>query len=269
MLESHPNPDNFLRREFLWILWWTLQGEPWNGYGMGPCHSCDYVDIFMNELDVDLVQKLADDNVEHTAWKIFRDDSWDILLKADEDLPKFIEHLKNLHRSIEWDIRTSSAKNNHALEHLYLKIYIIERKFETDNFAKDIPIFLPRKSCHPDHVFKSVVKSAGIRLNLNCSMDSFLWNRKVEYTRYFLASFYKPKEVNRIMDEVTGLTKNDSGEFVRGPARQNRENLIFRPRQSRSAGAGAKKHVLVTDWELGSPKSWRFCYPQETQINII
>ena len=55
------------------------------------------------------------------------------------------------------------------------------------------------------------------------------------------------------MDEVMGLTKNISGEFVRGPARQNRENLIFRPRQSRSAGAGAKKHVLVTDWDRRNP----------------
>ena len=55
------------------------------------------------------------------------------------------------------------------------------------------------------------------------------------------------------MDEVTGLTKNDSGEFVRGPARQNREDLIFRPRRSRSAGVGAKKHILVTDWDPRNP----------------
>ena len=28
------------------------------------------------------------------------------------------------------------------------------------------------------------------------------------------------------MDEVTGLTKNERGDFVRGPARQNKENFI-------------------------------------------
>ena len=49
-------------------------------------------------------------------------------------------------------------------------------------------------------------------------MIKFLWERKGEYSRYFYASFYKPKEVNQIMDEVTGLTKNSSGDFVRGPA---------------------------------------------------
>ena len=124
---------------------------------------------------------------------------------------------------------------------------------ETDIFAKDIPIYLSRKSCHPQHVFKSVVKSAAIRLNMNCSTDNFLWDRKVEYSRYFYASLYKPKEVDKIMDEVTGLTKNDGGDFVRGPARENRENFINRPRRSRSAGAGAKKHVLVTDWDPRNP----------------
>ena len=78
---------------------------------------------------------------------------------------------------------------------------------------------------------------------MNCSTDNFLWDRKVEYSRYFYASLYKPKEVDKIMDEVTGLTKNDGGDFVRGPARENRDSFINRPRRSRSAGAGAKKHV--------------------------
>ena len=70
---------------------------------------------------------------------------------------------------------------------------------------------------------KSVVKSAGIRLNQNCSKDSFLWDRKQEYSRYFYASLYKPKEVNAIMDEVMGLTKNNDGDFVWGPAHQGQD----------------------------------------------
>ena len=54
------------------------------------------------------------------------------------------------------------------------------------------------------------------------------------------------------MDNVTGLTKNNAGEFVRGPARENRENFIFRPRRNRREN-GAKKHVLVTDWDPRNP----------------
>ena len=55
------------------------------------------------------------------------------------------------------------------------------------------------------------------------------------------------------MDEVTGLTKNNNGDFVRGEARENRENFIFRPRRNRREGGGQKKHVLVSDWDPRNP----------------
>ena len=73
----------------------------------------------------------------------------------------------------------------------------------------------------PSHVFKSVIKSTAFRLNQNCSLDEFLWKRKVEYSRYFYASFYKPKEVKKVMDEVTGITKDENGNIVQGEARKN------------------------------------------------
>ena len=53
------------------------------------------------------------------------------------------------------------------------------------------------------------------------------------------------------MDEVTGLTKNERGDFVRGPARQNRENSINRPRRGRNRRP--KKFVLVTEWDPRNP----------------
>ena len=58
-----------------------------------PCHSCDYVDIFMGELDDKLVEKMEEEDIEHTEFRIFRDDAWDILLNADNDLPQFEEIL--------------------------------------------------------------------------------------------------------------------------------------------------------------------------------
>ena len=123
---------------------------------MGPCHSCDYCDIFVGELDEDLVENMETHNIEHTQWTVFRDDGWDVLLNADQDLPKFEEILEGLHPNIKWDVRTSSAENNHALEHLDLTIFIINGKLETDIFAKDIPIYLSRKSCHPVHVLSLI-----------------------------------------------------------------------------------------------------------------
>ena len=73
-------------------------------------------------------------------------------------------------------------------------------------FAKDIPIYVPRNSCHPPHIGKSIVKSTAYRLNTIVSRDEDLDKRKTEYSRYFYASLYKPKMVKKLMDEVTGLS---------------------------------------------------------------
>lgn len=261
-LEENPNPEGLPTDLIIEALQICLEenfcefcGEHFkvnSGTAMGPCHSCDYADCFMAELDDKLVEELRIENIEHTQWTIFRDDGWDILENADDDLPKFEEILDGLHPNINWDVRTSDEETSHALEHLDLTIYIQEGKIETDNYAKDIPIFLSRKSCHPSHVFKSVIKSTAFRLNQNCSLDEFLWKRKVEYSRYFYASFYKPKEVKKVMDEVTGITKDENGNIVQGEARKNREKIIFRPRKSRQDPAN-KKFVFVSDWEPRNP----------------
>ena len=181
LLESNPNPDGLstdlitealticLEKNFCEFCGEHFKGN--SGVHMGPCHACEYADIFVGELDEQIVEKLAENNIEHTQWTIFRDDGWDILLNADQDLPKFEDILDKRHDNIKWDRRSSSADQDHALQHLDLTIYIKEGKIETDNFAKDIPIFLSRKSCHPNFVLESVVKSAAIRLNLNCSLD--------------------------------------------------------------------------------------------------
>ena len=63
----------------------------------------------------------------------------------------------------------------------------------------------------------------------------FLWKRKCEYSRYFYASYFKPKEVDKIFDEVTGLTKNENVELIQAEARKNCEDFIFRPRRNRNS----------------------------------
>ena len=90
-------------------------------------------------------------------------------------------------------------------------------------------------------------------------MDRSFWLRREGHpggchesrSRYFYASFYKMREETEIMDEVTGLTKNHRGEFVRGPAREKREDFIFRPH--RGWTGGQKKFVLVTEWYPRNP----------------
>ena len=103
-----------------------------------------------------------------------------------------------------------------TVEHLDLKLHIINNKIETDVFAKDIPIYISKKSCHPPLVFPSIVKSVGLRLRVNCSLDRFLTPRIEENTNYFVASEYNRKEVRKILNDCKSL---------------DRKELISRPRK--------------------------------------
>ena len=123
------------------------------------------------------------------------------------------------------------------LEHLDLSIHIVDNKLETDIFAKDIPIYISTKSCHPPQVFKSVAKSVGLRLRMNCSLDRFLSPRIEEYTRYLLASNYSKVEVEKAMEECRGM---------------DRKQLVRRPRKSARPNE-AKKIVFVSKWDPRGP----------------
>lgn len=107
-----------------------------------------------------------------------------------------------------------------VLEHLDLTIHFVDNHLETDVFAKDIPNYISRKSCHPPTVFPAVVKSVGLRLRTNCSLDRFLSPRIEEYTRYLLASDYSYQEVNKVMQECKAL---DREEMIKRPRRDKRQ----------------------------------------------
>ena len=151
--------------------------------------------------------------MEHTGWTVYRDDGWLVALKGEEDLQVIEEILQSLHPNIDWEINPrgpsilpfvnidGSVENRTVLEHLDLTIHFVDNKLETDIFAKDIPIYVSTKSCHPPQVFKSVAKSVGLRLRMNCSLDRFLTPRIEEYTSYLVASNYNKKEVKEIMEE--------------------------------------------------------------------
>ena len=106
-----------------------------------------------------------------------------------------------------------------VLEHLDLKIHIVNNHLETDLFAKDIPIYLSRNSCHPPMVFPAIVKSVGLRLRTNCSLDRFLSPRIEEYTRYLLASNYTRQEIDAVME---GCKQLDREEMIRRPRKDER-----------------------------------------------
>jgi hypothetical protein len=116
-------------------------------------------------------------------------------------------------------------------------MHIVDNKLETDIYAKDIPIYISTKSCHPPQVFKSVAKSVGLRLIMNCSLDRFLTPRIEEYSRYLMASNYPKKEVEKTMQECKHL---------------DRKELINKPRRN-SNSRQPKKYVFCSKWDPRGP----------------
>ena len=157
--------------------------------------------------------------------------------------------LQNLHPNIKWEINPRGPSvppgigvggeivDKSVLEHLDLSIHFVDNHLETDVFAKDIPIYLSRKSCHPPQVFPAIVKSIGLRLRTNCSLDRFLSPRIEEYTRYLLASDYTRKEVEVVLEECRLL---------------DREEIIKRPRRDKRRG-GPRKFVMCSKWDPRQP----------------
>ena len=85
-LEMYPNPDG-LPIDFILELGAICVEEnscefkekfycPNTGTATGPPHACDYVDIFMGELDKVVVDKLVEKGVNTTDWTLYRDDGW-------------------------------------------------------------------------------------------------------------------------------------------------------------------------------------------------
>ena len=82
------------------------------------------------------------------------------------------------------------------------------------------------------------MKSVGLRLRTNCSLDRFLSPRIEEYTRYLLASNYTRQEIDAVMEECKQL---------------DREEIIRRPRKDKRRRGGPKKFVICSKWDPRQP----------------
>ena len=259
-LRLHPNPDGLPTNLIVELGKICVQENtceflgrffcPNTGTATGPPHACDFADIFMGELDKIMVEKLQEANVENTGWTIFRDDGWLVATNGLDDVPVVENILQNLHPNIKWEVNPrgpslppilradGTIEDLSTLEHLDLRLHFLDNQIETDVYAKDIPIYISRKSCHPPMVFPSIVKSVGLRLRANCSLDLFLSPRIEEYTNYFVASGYSRNEIRNVFEECRKV---------------DRETFIKRPRRNKKHNAGPRKFVICPKWDPRAP----------------
>ena len=202
-LRLYPNPDGLSRELMLDLGKLCVEKNsceflnryfcPNSGTATGPPHACDLADSFMGELDKTVVQQFEEKNIETTCWTISRDDGWTVALNGIGDVPVIEDVLQNLHPDIKWEINPRgptvphmiladvSVQDMTVLEHLDLSLHFVENHIETDVYAKDIPIYISKNSCHPPLIFPSILKTMGLRLRANCSLERFLSPRIEEY----------------------------------------------------------------------------------------
>jgi hypothetical protein len=218
----------------------VILAKPNRGIAMGPSHACDFVDIFMGEIDerivngspVPLVSSLAPPQVQeklkYLDWSRFRDDAITIL--PDMSFAQgFEEHLQAASPpSINWTVTTTKEA-----EYLDVKAVIDQGKIKTDVFSKHCHSYLPPNSCHAPSVFKGLISGVGTRLRMICSEDQTLKERIEEYAEHFETSGWNKKHVLK--------------ELKRG-ADKDRDTLLNKPRKVKG-----KKLAWVTTFDPRVP----------------
>ena len=218
----------------------TIYASPNHGTAMGPAHACEYVDVYMGELDTKLVETSpvplisslvpAETREAHKYldFSRFRDDGFTILLNNDH-VDAFTKHLESLNPpNIRWTV-------SHGKEVTYLdvKLKISNGKILTDVFSKHNHAYIPPNSCHPPSVFKGLISSVGTRLRMICSEDKDLRSRIEEYSKYFAMSGWEYEKAKR--------------ELHKG-ANKNRKSLLTKTKQKED-----KKIAWVTTYDPRYP----------------
>ena len=223
---------------------------PNRGTAMGPCHACDYVDVFMGELDkktvssspVPLITSLLPLNArEQNAdldWSRFRDDGI-IFLKDDSHVEPFTKHLESLHPDIKWEVDAGKKMN-----YLNLTVKLENGRIETDEYSKSSHNYLPPTSCHPPSTFKGLISSKGTQLRMNCSKGTDLSYRIDEYAHYFATCGWNYDYAKSQLSKGASFEKNDSQD----QNSSKRTEILQRPRKKPN-----KKLAWVSTWDPRAP----------------
>ena len=158
---------------------------PCRGCAQGPCHACDFTDIWMGTV---VKKHVETSNIDSILFSIYRDYGLDILPNGKVDEPALGQYMDSLHPNLEWEL-------NFEKEGGYLDLFLMIKngKIEFKTFTKTPPLYLNRISCHDPKIFKSIPKGVGHRLRLtNSTNQTFRENVNVRVT--FLEHYYTSKE---------------------------------------------------------------------------
>ena len=141
----------------------STYARPNRGTAMGPSHACDYVDVFMSELDkklvstcpVPLLSSLVPHHLQeqyrYLDWSRFRDDGFALLLDS-EHIQPVTECLQSLHPPNIKGI----VFHGKSATYLDVTLSLRDGKITTDVFSKHNHSYLPPSSCQSPAVLNGL-----------------------------------------------------------------------------------------------------------------
>ena len=212
-----------------------------------PCHTCEYVDCFMGNLDehivnsthIPMLSSLLPPNLKPENSDLdftrYRDDGINFLLDpSHKDI--FHQHLNSANQNIEWTSPNWTEINDFGLKADYLDLLIkLENGFiQVEDNSHSDHNYIHKSSCHPPSVFKGLRLGVGIQLRRNCSSDESFDKKMEERIKQFACSGWNADS-----------TKN---EFLKAK-KLNRRNLIFGEKKSKKMNVSA----WSTKWDPRIP----------------
>lgn len=219
IFEKHPNPQrpdeevlkllelNLTKNDFLFNGKYYLQIK---GTAMGKRFAPAYANIFMANWEEEVFAKCSKRPLHYYR---YLDDLWGIWGYSEEDFEEFIQIL-NTH---DPSIKLKYVTNQQTIDFLDTTVY--KGPTFDANGTLDVKVFfketdthalLFRKSFHPRHTFKGIIKSQLLRFYRICTQRHNFWEavrilfgalRKRGYTRSFLKqclhTFREKKQIQR------------------------------------------------------------------------
>ena len=207
-----------------------LYAPPNRGSAMGPNHACDYVAVFVSELDwklmstcpvpllLSLLPRLLQGQYRYLDWsrgqyrypdwsgRQYRYPDWSRGQYRYLDCSRFrddgfaillnSEHLQTFTdylQSLHLPNVKWTVSHGKTATHLDVSLSLKDGKIITDVFSKHNHSYLPPSSCHSPAVFKVSVQGTGSRRCMVCSEDDDLDRRLEEYKRHLTISGWKYK----------------------------------------------------------------------------
>ena len=171
------------------------------GTAMGSPFAPAYANIFMAHLWSNSIAA----SFPPSRWMKRYIDDIILIFPSSVDETSLLANLNSCHPTVKF----TASPPSKSVAFLDIVVSICDSTLETDLYSKptDSHRFLSPSSCHPGHVFRSIVYSGALRIRRICSRDDDFITRIGEFRAYLRSSGYSSKFIDPIIQKVSHLNR--------------------------------------------------------------